>query len=349
MNIYIYRIKKILYTSLLWVVFALFLTPISQAQTNNNFQAVLDTSINTAETGVLPANSNLNTILEKRNTQRNSTSAAPWESLRNVIVDIAVNVIIPIMTFVGIIVAILGFYSLMTSDSEDEAKKAWKYVVYGIIWIMIMISAWYITNSLFGADGTGAWWGIFDFSGFTNSLDWAPLAGQIYASIIYPFLKIFMFVAIGVLFVLVLVNAFRYLFGEDDNLQSKALSIFIYAVIGIFVILLAKEIVEFIYGSYDTVIDSVDSSEWLVDVGEALFSGDISTSFTMLWSIINRILGIATFIVLLIILYLGYMLLLQPTSEDAMKSIKDYLMYLLIWIFVIGASYIIMRLLLITI
>jgi len=37
------------------------------------------------------------------------------------------------MTFVGIIVAILGFYSLMTSDSEDEAKKAWKYVVYGII------------------------------------------------------------------------------------------------------------------------------------------------------------------------------------------------------------------------
>ena len=321
---------------------------LTHAQTQDNFEVRLDTTVDTSEINQLPEN--LNTILEPRNTERGGWGLGNGENIRDFIVDIAVNIIIPIMTFVGIIVSILGFYSLMISDSEEETNKAWKYIVFGVIGIIIMISAWYITETLFGVSGTWASW-VLDFSNFSTQLDGAPLAGQIYAGIIYPFLKIFMFVVIGVLFILVMINAFKYLFSGEEGIEKKALSILIYSVIGIFVILLAKEIVEFIYGSFDTVIDSVWESEGLIDVGEPLFSGglDVAANFEMLRSIINRVLGAATFIVLLIILYLWYMLLLQPTNEDAIKNIKNYIIYLLIWIFVIGASYIIMRLLLITI
>lgn len=317
------------------------MSPLVMAQWgNNNFKAVLDTSINTDGTNQI--NKNLNQYLEPRNPSRSSGGEA-GETIRDVIVDIWVNILIPVMTFVGIIIAIVWFYKLMISESEEDTKSAWKYVVYGMIWVMLMISAWYIVNSLVWADGS---WGsgIFNFAQWSD-FEWAPMAGKLYAGIIYPFLKIFMLVAVWILFLMVLSNALKLLFSPDDGIQKKALSILLYSVIGIFVILLASEIVEFIYGSYDTVIDGNEAG--LVDVGEALFSGDIQSSFSMLWTILNWVLSIATFIVVCIIIYLWYMLLLQPTSEDAIKSIKNYLIYLLIGIFVIGAAYIITRLLLV--
>ena len=313
---------------------------------NLNFKWVLDTAIDTEETNQI--NKNLNKYLEPWNPLRNSNMDDPGSTMRNVIVDIWVNVIIPVMTFVGIIIAIIWFYQLMISESEEDTKSAWKYVVYGMIGVMIMISAWYIVNSLVWADG--AWWetNIFNFDmnvSVPKDFEWAPMAGKLYAGIVYPFLKIFMLVAVWILFLMVLSNAFKLLFNPDDGIQKKALSILLYSVIGIFVILMASEIVEFIYGTYDTVVDG--NEDGLVDVGEALFSWDIQTSFTMLWSILNRVLSIATFIVVCIIIYLWYMLLLQPTNEDAIKSIKNYLLYLLIGIFVIGAAYIITRLILV--
>lgn len=276
------------------------------------------------------------------------------EGIRDLLVTIWVQILIPVFVFSGIIIAILWFYKLMTSDSEEETNKSRTYIVYGIVWVVIMVSAWYITNLLVWVDGS--WWAgsIFDFE-WRSEFDGPELAAQLYNTIAYPFLKIFLNIAMGIMFIILLINAFRLIFSPDDNIVSKAIWIMVYSVLGILAILLSKNIVEFVYGKYDSVV--VDLTWWwdgeLGKVGklfwwlwwDAWISGDVMARF--FW-VINWVLGLATFIVTIIIIYLWYILLIKPGDEEAIAKIKRYLVYMLIGIFIIWFSYLLSRMVIIT-
>jgi len=278
------------------------------------------------------------------------------EGIRDLLVTIWVQILIPVFVFTGIIIAILWFYKLMTSDSEEETNKSWTYIVYGTIWVVIMVSAWYIANLLVWVDGS--WWAgsIFDFE-WRSEFDGPELAAQLYNTIAYPFLRIFLNIAMGIMFVILLINALRLIFSPDDNIVSKASWIIVYSILGILAILLSKNIVEFVYGKYDSVVVDLvwgwDGElgkvgklfwwlgwEWWASIG-----GDVMARF--FW-VINRVLGLATFIVTVIIIYLWYMLLIKPNDEESIAKIKRYLVYVIIGIFIIWFSYLLSRMVIIT-
>ena len=62
-----------------------------------------------------------------------------------------------------------------------------------------------------------------------------------------------MFIIIGILFVILFINLFKYLFSPAEDITKKALTIIIWNTIGILTIILAKYFVETIFGKYDTV------------------------------------------------------------------------------------------------
>ena len=205
-----------------------------------------------------------------------------------------------------------------------------------------MVSAWYITSLLVGADGT--WGTIFTFSWDIN---WWELATTLYQNLAYPFIRLFLSVVLGILFIIVLINGLKMIFGNSDDEQSKVFNMFIYGIVWVLVIALSKTIVELVYGSYEQVTWPVEDnlgSVWLLFDGVWL-DGE---SLKVLRSIINWVLWFAVFIVVLIIIYLGFMMLFRPDSEDAPKKIKTYLIYAVVGIFIIWWSYILSRMLIIT-
>jgi len=315
------------------------------------FQGVLEDTLSGGE-GEFPGN---NTLLDYQET---SLIGEEWwvEGIRDLLITIWVTILIPVFVFAGIIIAILWFYKLMISDSEDETSKARNYMIYWVIWVMIMISAWYITNLLVGADGSWSASSVFDFE-WRDGLDGPALAAQIYEMIAYPLLKIFLNLAMGILFIIVMVNAFRMIFSPDDNITSKATSMLVYWVIWVLAILLSKNIVELVYGNYEQVVVQLEpGTEWELGEVGLLFWGLWWDGWVAIWAgalerirwVINRVLWLATFFVTIIIIYLWYMMLIKPNDEESTKKIKKYLIYMIIGIFIIWFSYLLSRMLILT-
>lgn len=291
----------------------------------------------------LPQGKQLIDFLENPDTL---TDGATWgEWIRNVLVSIGVDILIPVFVFSWIIMAIIWFYKLMISESSEETSKSWSFIAYGILGTMIMVSAWYITSLLIWSDWSG--WAIFSFSELTE-LDWPDLAIQLYQNLIFPFVKLFLSVVMGILFIVVLVSALRMIFGNTEDEWKKAFNTFIYWIIGVLVIAMSKTIVELVYGSYEDVTWPIEDknlgSIWL------LFDGTWADgeSFKVIRSILNWILSLAVFIVVVIIIYLWFIMLFRPDDEEAPKKVKTYIIYAIVWIFIIGSSYLLSRMLIIT-
>lgn len=269
-----------------------------------------------------------------------NTNAISWEQIRDFLAYVAIKIIIPIFVFAGIIVAIIGFYKLFASTSNETQKEAWDYILRWIIGVIIMVSAWYITNMLVGTDGTGwmLWW---VFSGTSTS--GTELAAQLYTTVLFPFIKIAIYVILGVLFIFAIIHAFKYIFSNGEEIQKQSVTILVYNTMGILVIILAKSMVESVYGSYNDII------AWKVDNLGKIWKGIFNElNFFRLHTAMNRILWLVTFIILIILVYQGYMLMMNPSDEEVAKKLKKSLWYIFIGILIIGAWYLITNFFIIT-
>ena len=144
---------------------------------------------------------------------------------------------------------------------------------------------------------------------------------QLYEKIAYPFIIVILKVIIGIMFLMAGGAVFKYLFSGDDAAKDKAIRMLVFTVVGILIIILAKTIVEAVYGSYgDVVSNNVSATgEDLGKVGQGVFE---DPKFALLHTVLNRILGLTTFIITIIIIYIGYLLLVQPTDEANIKRLK---------------------------
>ncbi|NOZ44003.1 MAG: hypothetical protein GXP45_02480 [bacterium] len=59
------------------------------------------------------------------------------------------NVLVPVVIALAMLLIIFSFYQLMFSSDEAQVKKAGTYLVYGVIGIIIIMSAKYISTILF--------------------------------------------------------------------------------------------------------------------------------------------------------------------------------------------------------
>jgi len=305
------------------------------------YEDILEESVSAGE-NELPEGKQLIDFLEKPDSLTDGVWGGEW--IRNVLVTIWVDILIPVLIFAWIILAIIGFYKLMVSESAEETSKSYNYIVYWLLGTIIMVSAWYITSLLIGSDGSG--WSVFNFSSL-EEFDGPAMAVDLYQNLMYPFVKLFLALVLGILFIIVLVSALRMIFGNSEDEQKNAINMFIYGIVWVLVISLSRTIVELVYGSYDQVTGEISDnlgSIWLLFDG--IWEG--GEAFKVIRSILNRVLWLAVFIVVVIIIYLWFMMLFRPDDEEAPKRVKKYLIYALVGIFVIWASYILSRMLIVT-
>ncbi|MBS8121567.1 hypothetical protein [Candidatus Vampirococcus lugosii] len=254
------------------------------------------------------------------------------EGVRDLIFYVGKDIIIPILILVGIIVAIFGFYKLMFGkDSEEEQKKGISFMVRGTVGILIMISALFITDTVIGEAGT-------EF----EEIKGIDLASQLYNDIAYPFIKIFAYLAVGFLFVILLIQGIKMLTTNQDESAKSARMIFVRNIVGILTILFASEIVQLVYGEGES---SINSAGEVGEIGGAILPSETNIGF--ITTIINWILGFTAFIILIIIIFQTYLLLVKPDDENTLTNLKRNIIYIFIGVLVIGGGFLITNFLLI--
>jgi hypothetical protein len=125
--------------------------------------------------------------------------------------------LVPIFIALGVAIALFGGYKMMSSTKEDALKEGGQLVMYGVIGIVIMSSARFITNTLvydvINIDGIG------DVS---PGLDGVAMAERLYTGIFLPFLKLAIYLAMGVLFFILAGRVFSFLTSQDEGVRKKA-------------------------------------------------------------------------------------------------------------------------------
>ena len=99
-----------------------------------------------------------------------------WNLFNNQIMVI-VWYIIDIFIVVWIAVAFIGGYKIMTSDKEDSLKEWIRLVIFGIIWIIIMVSARFLAEWLVGDNGIIT--DEFTNNSLTNQPNWVEFASAL--------------------------------------------------------------------------------------------------------------------------------------------------------------------------
>jgi uncharacterized membrane protein len=58
------------------------------------------------------------------------------------------NLIIPVIIIVGVVVVFIGVYKMMSTEKEDAIQEGGRLVIYGVIGIIIMVSADFLAETL---------------------------------------------------------------------------------------------------------------------------------------------------------------------------------------------------------
>ena len=249
------------------------------------------------------------------------------QSLSDFIVKV-IEALIPLLAMVGIILALIGFYKIMISEDAAELKKGWNFILWWIVGTLIMVAAAWIVTQLVGANWilTGIENGGADFNA-------GQFVADLYQKIVYPLLKVVLSLIIWIMFLMAVASAFKYLFSGDEEASKKALQILVFTVLGILVIILAKTMVESVFGSYQSVVDGNTDLGW---VGTGVFE---NADRKMLYTILNWLMGLLTFLLTTIIIYIGYLILVQPTDEETTGKLKKAVTRWLVGILLMGAAY----------
>ncbi len=247
------------------------------------------------------------------------------------IIDKALGIVVPLIIISGVIIAILGFYKLMFADGDEEMKTGMNYIIWGTVGIIIMMSANYITNVVFD--------GIFA-SGDLNTFSGVNAVQIVYDSIVFPFLKMAIYLVIGIMFIMLLTRVFKFVLSPSEEIKDQSITIIVWNTASILIILMAKQLVEFVYGKKDDVMNQNAQN-----LGE-LWTGVLTNNLPILYTIINRVLGLAAFMILVLIIIQSYMLLTQPDDEEALSKIKGTIWYAFLGLVVIGTGYVITNFLL---
>ncbi|MEI7562167.1 MAG: hypothetical protein WCJ39_00080 [bacterium] len=68
--------------------------------------------------------------------------------VQNFVFDRFIGIVLPLVVAIGILLALLGFYKIMFSSDEKAVGDGTKFIIYGVIGIILIVSAKYIGTSI---------------------------------------------------------------------------------------------------------------------------------------------------------------------------------------------------------
>lgn len=262
-----------------------------------------------------------------------------WSDLFNAQVNKIIGYFIDIFIVIWIAIAFIGGYKIMTSDKEESLKEWIRLVAFGVLWIIIMVSAKFLATSLVWDDGIITQEFASDYTNKTPN--WIQFANNLYNNIMYPFIKIILYFVVWALFFVMAGKVVWFVTATDDATKKKAWWIIIWSIVWILVVMWAKQIVESVMWNQNEVLKenatwiSWWEEEWmwwqLLDFG----------SIPLVAQIINRVMGLTMFAILVLIIIQWYKIFTKPNDPNTMKWLKKAILYVIIWVLVIGAAYVI--------
>ena len=251
-----------------------------------------------------------------------------WNTVVNFIFKMISNIVIPIAIWIWILIWVLWAYKLLFSGDEKQISAWLKMVVFWVIWIIIMVSAKYIWSVLFED--------IFEAWG-TTWKTWIQLSKILYNEIAYPFIKIALYLALAVIFVILVWKSISLITKSDWTSHKKALWIIWRCAVSILVIIGAKNIVEAIYWKQETIFDN-ETPQNLWNIGSWILA---DKNIPIVYNIITRALSIISLVIFILLLIQWFKILTNPNKSENFQKLWKNLLYTIIWLFVIGIWYLI--------
>lgn len=258
----------------------------------------------------------------------NPVTAQRWEWWKELTVYLAEKILLPISILMWIIVAIIGFYKIMFSENSEEESKWRDILIYGTVWILIMMSAAYIWITLVWGSG---WWGIL---GTDSNLDGIQAAADIYEKIIFPFLKLIMYLIVWILFATLVINFISFIWNPSEDIKQHSKRIIIWNTIWILIIMWAKNLTELVYWQRENIKWWMATNLW--DIGWWILS---DKNIDFIYNIINWFSWLISFLLLVTIIYQALLLITQPYDEEEARKLKMSLIYWMIGIALIWCAY----------
>ena len=249
-----------------------------------------------------------------------TTIANTWwgESIQMFMFNLLDKIIIPILISIWVVIWMIWAYKLLFSSDENQISTWLKMVAFWVIWIILMISAKYIWSVLFED--------IFE-SGNVNDMTWIQLSKNIYDKIAYPFIKIALYLALAVIFVILVWKSISLI-----N-QKTALWMIGRCAISILVIIWAKSIVEAVYGKQNEVFDAASN---LGDIWSGILA---DKNIPILYHVITRAIGIIWLVILILLIIQWFKILINPSKAENFQKLWKNILYTVIWLFIIGIVY----------
>lgn len=124
-------------------------------------------------------------------------------------------------------------------------------ITYGVLGILIMYSAKYLTGVIFSDLFKG---GVGEVM---TTVQWIQ---TLYDKIAFPFIKIATYLSLGILVILMMMRVLRYITAQDDGVKKKAMGVITRTTVGMIFITAAKQIVEAVYGKQEEVLNQAATS-----------------------------------------------------------------------------------------
>ena len=270
---------------------------------------------------------------------------AVWAELFNGQVLKIMGYVIDIFIVIWIAVAFIWAYEIMTSDKEESMKKWIRLVAFWVIWIIIMVSARFIANWLVWDEG----WIISEqWKDPSHNPSWIAFADNLYKNIMFPFIKLALYFVVGALFFVMVGKAISFLMATDDSAKKKAWGIIIWCVVWILIVMWSKQIVEAVMWSQNSVlkikgkvVDGVRIEDSPVRIDEQWNPILEFGSIPLIAQVINWIMGLTMLAIVVLIIIQWYQIFTKPDDPKTRENLKKTILYIIIWILVIGAAYVI--------
>lgn len=257
-------------------------------------------------------------------------------TVSNAVFGLLDDVVIPVVIVIWIVVGSFWTYKLLFSSDEKEIANWMKMLIFWVIWIILMVSARYLWKVLF-VDIFSEWNVPLDQGAF----NWIKLSTDLYEKIAYPFIKIVLYLALFIIFVVLLGKSIKLFTKSDWSNQKESIAMIWWAAVSILVIIWAKTIVEAIYGKQADVLNSVNN---LWEIWTWILA---DRNIPLIYTILNRVVWLISLVIFILFLVQWFKILLSPSKAENVQRLWKNILYTVIWLLVIWAVYLLTNVLII--
>ena len=234
--------------------------------------------------------------------------------LRNTFIRVARDLknLFFIIAWVYFLVLVLKL--LFSAKTDEEVSNFKKWIVWISIWIVVTQISYFIVDVL-----------------FDQWID-STLAINFIGDILDPFVAFLQTAASFIFFIMIIYAFFIMVTSNWDEEKAKTWKMTVlYAIIWFILIKISEALVSAIYWKTN------DSTYFSAD-----YTTDIGWIALIIVNIINWMNGFIWIIVIIMIIYAGFMVLTGAWDEEKLKKAKTSLIYITIWLFILVVNYLIL-------